>query len=113
MATLFVATSAQATWERNFYQTHPTVSLNALQTEALTKALSNEHYRVAYHQEKKFQQNIQLAVLASSGIVAATFLGCVFAEWLQEFKVRKAEKARLIARLNAEAREVRTACYAN
>ena len=112
MAALFVATSAQARCVYgDFNQTWPTVSLNALDIAAQADALAQPAYEKAYIQEKNFQQNIQLAVLAGSSVVVATFFGCMFAEWLQEFKVRKAEKAKLIARLQCEAREVRAACY--
>ncbi len=112
VATLFVATSAQATiYAPTHTQTWPTVSLTAQEIETQAKALRIPEYAAAFNQEKNFQQNIQLAVLAGSGVVVATFLGCVFAEWLQEFKVRKAEKAKLIARLQCEVREVRATCY--
>lgn len=111
VAALFIATSAQAIVYGDFNQTHPTVSLNALDIAAQAEAFATPAYKEAYIQEKNFQQNIQLAVLAGSGVVVATFFGCIFAEWLQEFKVRKAEKAKLIARLNCETRQVQAACY--
>jgi hypothetical protein len=112
VASLFVATSTQATvYERNFYGTYPTFFESVEQTKALAIALEKPAFHAAYKQEKQFQQNVQLAFLASTGVVAATFLGCVFAEWLQEFKVRKAEKAALIARLHLKAREELTTRY--
>ncbi len=114
VAALFVATSAQAgieVYDRSYHQTHQTISLEALNITALANALKETNFNEAFTKEKNFQQNIQLAVLTGSGAVVATFLGCVFAEWLQEFKVRKAEKAKLIARLQCETREVRATCY--
>jgi hypothetical protein len=112
VAALFVTTCAQATiYERNFTQTWPTEFESVKHTAALANALEKKDFREAYNQEKNFQQNIQLAALAGSGVVITTFFCCVFAEWLQEFKLRKAEKAKLIARLQCEAREIRTTCY--
>jgi hypothetical protein len=113
VATLFIATSAQARCVYgDFNQTWPTVSLNALDIKAQADALAQPAYEKAFTQERNFQQNIQLAVLAGSGVVVATFFGCIFAEWLQEFKVRKAQKAKLIARLHCETREIQATCQA-
>jgi hypothetical protein len=75
-----------------------------LQSLSLTQRILN--------QEKNFQQNIQLGILAGAGIVMSTVFGCMFAEWLQKFKVRKAKKA-LAARLNYETHQVRTGGYNN
>ncbi len=112
MAALFVATSTQATvYERNFYG-WPDKFETVEHTNALAGALELEHFRAAYNQEKKFQQNIQLGVLAGSGVVVTAFFGCIFAEWLQEFKVRKAEKAKLIARLHSEIRHIKATRHA-
>ena len=113
MAALFVTTSAQAVViDKTFHQAAwPTVFENVEHTKFLAAALEKKDFREAYNQEKNFQQNIQLAVLTGSGVVVATFFGCIFAEWLQEFKVRKAEKAALIARLYCKARQEQAACY--
>lgn len=114
IAALFVATSANATlYERVYNQTWPTSFESVEQTKALAAALSKPEFNAAYTQEKNFQQNIQLGFLAGASVVTATFFGCIFAEWLQEFKIRKAEKAKLLARLNCETRQIKTTCYAN
>ena len=112
VAALFVATSTQARCVYgDFNQTWPTDFESVQLINAQAGALAKPDFKEAYIQEKNFQQNIQLAFLAGSSVVVATFFGCVFAEWLQEFKVRKAEKAKLIARLQCETREVRATCY--
>ena len=115
--TLFVATSAQS---YQFNETnigtvneaaHPTVFIPSEMLKLHIKGMKDSNYATECKVQARFERNIQTAVLAGSGVVVATFLGCIFAEWLQEFKLRKAEKAKLIAKLNHETRQIETACY--
>jgi hypothetical protein len=112
VAALFVATSANATYiDRTWHQSWPNTFESVEQTKALAAALEKPAFNAAYTQEKNFQQNIQLGILAGAGIVVSTIFGCLLAEWIQEFKIRKAEKAKLLARLNCETRQIKTTCY--
>ncbi len=57
-----------------------------------------------------FERQIQTGFFVAAGAATTLFVGCLFAEWLQEFKVRKAEKAKLIAELEAKAFQIKAAC---
>lgn len=116
MATLFVATPTQSYSfaETNIgaiNQTWPTVFRSS---EMLAKHIEGLKTSPEYASECKaqaqYERNINTGVLVSTGVVVATFFGCIFAEWLQEFKVKKAEKAALIAKIQCKARQEQAAC---
>lgn len=118
MATLFVATSAQSyqfteTNVGTFNQAWPTAFPDSELLKAHTAGFStSSDYVKECSIQAQFERNVQTAVLAGSGVVVATFFSCIFAEWLQEFKVRKAEKAKLIARLQCETHQIQATCQA-
>lgn len=57
-----------------------------------------------------FERHIQTGFFVAAGAATTLFVGCLFAEWLQEFKMRKAEKAKLVAELEAKAFQIKAAC---
>ncbi len=109
VATLFVATSAQSF---SHYQIDtinekcPTVFPDS---EYLAKHINGHTTSSSYADECKtqaqFERYVQTAVFGVFGTITAAVWGCIFAEWYQNFKVNKAEKALLIARLHLKARE--------
>lgn len=115
---LFITTSAQSynfaeTNIGTMNQTWPAVFPDSEMLKEHIKGLKEvPAYISECNAKAQFERNVQLGVLTASGVVVVTFLGCAFAEWLQEFKVRKAEKAKLIARLQSETSEIKTAQYA-
>lgn len=57
-----------------------------------------------------FERQIQTGFFAAAGAATTILVGCLFAEWLQEFKVRKAEKAKLIAEIKCRTLQIKAAC---
>ena len=49
-----------------------------------------------------FERKVQAGFFLTTGATFALFVACCFAEWLQEFKLKSAEKAKLIALLKRD-----------
>ena len=77
------------------------------QAEVMANLEHNNRVLVMREKQAAFERQVQTAMFATMGAIVATMWTGVMIEWYQEFKVRKAEKAKLIAKLNAETAQVR------
>lgn len=126
---LFVTTGAQAVSTISAFTTQlPTTVINDFQEpafsaeaaviDAKSRMYNSNNTLIGFgdrelkmkETQAAFEQQVQAGFFVIFGAMTVLFVGCTFAEWFQEFKLRNAEKAKLIAELQCKTARIKLTC---